>query len=132
MVLFINEDASFQKISLHYNKGDLVFDVAEDGIDSLINFLNRLPKKYEQRLSPDLKTLYRAWHLSIKLAENGVVIPQILTTTKDKHVIRWIPAIINEEVSTLLNVIELGISPGLIKVSVSAKKKNICSYGNKQ
>ncbi len=125
--LFIHEDASFQEISFHSDKEDLVFDAADDGIDSLINFLARLPKKYEQRLSPDLKTLYRAWHLSIKLAENGAFIPQILATKKGAHVIRWIPAVINDEVHALLNVLEQDISPELVKISVSTKKYKFLS-----
>ncbi|MGQ1784915.1 SNF2-related protein [Saccharicrinis sp. GN24d3] len=126
--LFVNHDCSFQKISFNSDKGDLVFNAADDGIDSLINFLARLPKKYEQRLSPGLKTLYRAWHLSVKLAECGAYLPQILAIKKDTYVIRWIPAIINEEVNALLEALEQSISPTLVKVSVSAKKQKYLSF----
>jgi len=126
--LLVNDDSSFRKISFHSDNRDLVFNAADDGIDSLINFLARLPKKYEQRLSPDLKTLYRAWHLSVKLAECGAFLPQILATKKDTYVIRWIPATINENVNVLLEALEQSISPTLVKVSVSAKKQKYLSF----
>jgi SNF2 family DNA or RNA helicase len=126
--LIINDDSSFRKACFYSDKGNLVFDAADDGIDSFINFLARLPKKYEQRLSPDLQILYRAWHLSIKLAECGAFIPQILALKKDVNVIRWIPAIINEEVNALLNTLEQSLSPALVKVSVSAKKQKYLSF----
>ncbi|WP_430812925.1 MULTISPECIES: SNF2-related protein [unclassified Carboxylicivirga] len=115
--VFINDDSTFQKACLNAEKGDLIFDAADDGLDGLINFLVRLPKKYEQRLSPDLKTLYKVWHLSIKLAELGAFIPQILAVGKGVNIIRWIPAVINDEVSTLLKLIEQDISSELVKVS---------------
>ncbi len=125
--VFINENSSFLKTIFYSDNGDLIFNANNNGIDSLINFLARLQKKYEQRLSADLKTLYRAWHLSIKLAEYSAVIPQILATKKDANVIRWIPAIINEEVNALLHILEQGISPELISVSVSAKNRKYLS-----
>ncbi|MCW3807216.1 DEAD/DEAH box helicase [Plebeiibacterium marinum] len=126
--LFINDDSSFQKAIFHSDNGDLVFDTVDDyGIDSMINFLARLPKKYEQRLSSDLKALYRAWHLSVKLAENGAFLPQILALKKNENVIRWIPAIINEEVNALLNMLEQGISLELVKVYINAKKHKYLS-----
>ncbi|MDY0200697.1 MAG: DEAD/DEAH box helicase [Tenuifilaceae bacterium] len=119
--LFINDDSSFHKVIFHYENEDLVFKDTDDGINSLINFLARLPKKHEQRLSPDLKIIYRAWHLSLKLTEYGAFVPQLLVLKKDANVIRWIPAIINEEVNTLLNILEQGIFPELVKVSFNTK-----------
>jgi len=128
VTLFINHDTSFQKVIFHSDKGDLTFEASDDGFNSLINFLARLPKKHEQRLSTDLETLYRAWHLSLKLAEHGAFTPQILALKKDFNVIRWIPAIINEEVNVLINVLEQGISPELVKISLNAKKYKYLTF----
>ncbi len=125
--LFVNHDISFLKVNFHSEAGDLIFDADDDGIDAIINFLARLPKKYEQRLSPDLKTLFRVWHLSVKLAECGAFMPQILEIKKGEYVIRWIPATINEEVNDLLNVLEQDISPELVKISLGTKKNKYLS-----
>ncbi|MCK5029459.1 MAG: hypothetical protein KAR57_07490 [Bacteroidales bacterium] len=125
--LFISDDTSFHKVILHSDKGDLTFEAFDDGFDSLINFLIRIPKKYEQRLSADLSMLYRAYHLSLKLAECGAFIPQLLELKKKQNVIRWIPAVINEEVNNLLFLLKQNISSDLVKVQVNATKQKYLS-----
>ena len=125
--LFINDDTSFHKVILHFSKKELTFEALEDGFDSLINFLTRLPKKYEQRLSTDLRVLYRAYHLSIKLAECGAFIPQLLKLKKKQNVIRWIPAVINEEVNTLFTTLQQGVSQDLVQVQINASKRKYLS-----
>lgn len=125
--LFIGDDTSFHKAIFHFDKGDLIFEALDDGLDSLINFLTRLPKKYEQRFSPNLKVLYRAYHLSIKLAECGAFIPQLLELKKKQNVIRWIPAVINEEVNTLVDLLKQSVSSDIVKVQVNATKQKYLS-----
>ena len=90
-------------------------------------YLARLPKKYEQRFSPNLKVLYCAYHLSIKLAECGAFIPQLLELKKKQNVIRWIPAVINEEVNTLVDLLKQSVSSDIVKVQVNATKQKYLS-----
>jgi len=125
--LFIGDDTSFHKAIFHSDKGDLIFEALDNGLDSLINFLTRLPKKYEQRFSSNLKVLYRAYHLSIKLAECGAFIPQLLELKKKQHIIRWIPAVINEEVNTLVDLLKQSIFSDIVKVQVNTKKQKYLS-----
>ncbi|MCT4614396.1 MAG: DEAD/DEAH box helicase [Marinifilaceae bacterium] len=124
--LFVNEDTTFSKVILNSYKGDLTFDSSDSGFDSLINFLIRIPKKYEERLSTDLRTFYRAFHLSLKLAECGAFIPQILELKKKTNIIRWIPAVINEEVNSLFSIIQQDVSQELVQVT--AKKCKFLSF----
>ncbi|QZE15884.1 DEAD/DEAH box helicase [Halosquirtibacter laminarini] len=124
---FINDDTSFKKVIFHSDKGDLTFEASDDGLDSLINFLTRLPKKHEQRFSNDLKILYRAYHLSLKLAECGAFIPQLLELKKKQNVIRWIPAVINEDVNDLFDTLVKDISQELVQVQISARKRKYLS-----
>jgi SNF2 family DNA or RNA helicase len=125
--LLINDNTLFHKAIFHSDKDELILEASDDGFDSLINFLARVPKKYKKRLSPDLKALYQAYHFSIKLAECGAFIPQLLKVKRNTYTIRWIPAIINEEVNDLLNVLMQDISPDLVKVSVNAKTQKYLS-----
>ncbi|PKQ65236.1 hypothetical protein BZG01_13355 [Labilibaculum manganireducens] len=125
--LFINDDTSFHKVIFHSDKGDLTFEASDDGFDSLINFLTRLPKKYEQRLSNDLRVLYRAYHLSLKLADCGAFIPQLLELKKKQNVIRWIPPVINEEVNELFNTLQKDVSQELMQVQINARKRKYLS-----
>ncbi|GAO27807.1 SWIM zinc finger family protein [Geofilum rubicundum] len=123
--LLLDGDGAFHQVILHADRGDLVLDASDDGLDSLIQFLIRLPKKYEERLSAGLRSLYRAWHFSLKLAECGAYIPQLLELNKNHYVIRWIPAVINEEVDALLTMLEHGLPQNLVQVQSAAKK---CLY----
>lgn len=123
----INRDTSFHKALLHSDKGDLAFEALDHGLDSLINFLARLPKKYEQRLSADLKIVYRVYHLSLKLAECGAFIPHLFELKDKQNVIRWIPALINEDVNDLVLMLERGVSQNLVQIHLSAEKRKYLS-----
>ncbi len=90
---------------------------------ALIQFIERIPKKYEDRLSSDLKRLYRAYHLSIHLMLNGAYIPQILELAKEHYKIRWIPAAANEEVNYLVESLEQYIHPKFVSIYTSSKKQ---------
>ena len=127
LCLFINGDSSFHKIVLHADKGDLTFNAVKDGFDSLINFLSRLPKKYEQRFSVNLRILYRAYHLSLKLAECGAIIPQLLELNKKENIIRWIPAIINVEVNVLFMQLKQDIPSDLVRVQIDTSTQKYLS-----
>ena len=45
------------------------FPVHRGGLDEFIPFLNRIPGKYTDRLSPSVLALYRAYHFSLKIVE---------------------------------------------------------------
>lgn len=122
VALLLDAESFFHRVIFRSDKGDLVLEASDDGMDSLINFLMRLPKKYEQRLSAGLRSLYRAWHFSLKLAECGAYIPQLLELNNKYYVIRWIPAVINEEVDALLTMLEHGLPPDLVQVQSDAKR----------
>lgn len=125
--LFIKDNTAFNKVILHYQEGALTFKATDDGFDALINFLARLPKKYEQRLCSDLKIVYRAYHLSIKLAQCGAIIPQLLELRSKKNVIRWIPALINEQANTLVGILERDIKQDLIQVHINDYRRKYLS-----
>jgi len=125
--MFVRDDTFFHKVMFHSDKETLAFEASDDGFDALINFLARLPKKFEQRLSIGLKTLYKTYHLSLKLAECGAFIPQLLELKKKMIVLRWIPALINEEVNQLLIQIQQSIPHDLVQVKSNASKPKYLS-----
>ena len=90
---------------------------------SLIHFLERIPKKFENRLSSDLICLYRAYHLSIHLMLNGAYVPQILELEKVHYRVRWIPATASEEVNYLVESLEKNISQRFVTIDTSSKKQ---------
>ncbi|NQY09182.1 MAG: DEAD/DEAH box helicase family protein [Flavobacteriales bacterium] len=125
--LCISKNSFFNKAILHADKGDLTFEALDDGSDSLINFLSRLPPKHEQLFSQDLRVLYRSYHLSVKLAECGAFIPQLLELQKNQYVIRWIPAVINEEVNHLFTMIQRHVSKDLVQIEIGKGKQKYLS-----
>lgn len=92
-------------------------------LDSFIDFLERIPKKFENRLSSSLIRLHRAYHLSIHLMLNGAYIPQIVELEEAHYKVRWIPATVNEEVNYLVEFLEKNISERFVIIDTGLKKE---------
>ncbi len=76
--------------TLHFNK--------ESGFGVFIEYLQEIPKKYANRLCPNLKSLNSAYHFSISLIRQSAFIPQLIRLPNNKYRIRYIPALINSSV----------------------------------
>lgn len=98
------------------------FAVQKNGFAELISFLNSIPAKYSDRLCRPLFALYTAYHFSLKLAETGGIIPQILKLQDGSHIVRYIPAAVNEAVANLLAQLSEIIPPEMIKVFRTASQ----------
>jgi len=92
------------------------FPVHRGGLTDFIQFLNRIPGKYTDRLSPSLLALYRAYHFSLKIVETGGYIPQLLKLSNGSYVVRWIPATGNSEIKNLLGNLESILPDGLLRI----------------
>ncbi|GGX08556.1 SNF2-related protein [Aquimarina muelleri] len=117
------KEISFQGIKFFSGGEPIDTSPFNKDLTSLIHFLERIPKKYENRLSLDLKCLYRAYHLSIHLMLNGAYVPQILELEEVHYKVRWIPATASEEVNDLVESLEKNISQSFVTIDTGSKKK---------
>lgn len=84
-----------------------------DELAKLIDWLQHFPHSQLPQLSPLLRGLYLTNHFANKLLETGGIIPQLLRVQlkKEAYFIRWIPALINEEVSKVAKQVEALLPP---------------------
>ncbi len=110
-------------VNVHWD-GDLnssqelnAFSSADD-LKSIMYFIERIPKKYEDRLCQDLKVVHSAYQLSLQLALNGAFVPQLLDFELNRYKIRWIPAMMNQQVKDLVKQLENQVSQDCIVVQI--------------
>ncbi len=117
------KEINFQGITFFSGGEPIDTSTFNRDLASLIHFLERIPKKYENRLSSDLICLYRAYHLSIHLMLNGAYVPQVLELEEVYYKIRWIPATANEEVNYLVESLKKNVSKRFVIIDTGSKKQ---------
>ena len=95
-------------------------------IKSVIHKLDAIEPKNITAFYPPLIALTNIFHFALKLLEKNAIIPQLLSSGKNKYRIRWIPAIIDDKVKTVFNQL-LSITPPEIiyfKYKIDNRKKH--------
>ncbi len=113
--IIINDDF-FYFDTILYSETDEKHFSKKNGLDKLISYLDSVPGKYAERLSPPLKVLYLIYHFSLKILEQSAFIPQILQLSTKEYIIRQIPALLNEEVKKNFDLIVKIIPADLVQI----------------
>lgn len=83
-------------------------------IDQLVLALWRLPSGRMQDYQPFIVALRNTLLLGINLTANGALVPQLYKTAGGKYAIRWLPALLSEEVSILVDQLQQSLPGGLL------------------
>ncbi len=86
-------------------------------VRQLCDFLDQLPVKKLDYCVPELQTLYFIERLARKLVQQSALHPQLLETSDRFHKIRWIPALINEEIRDTVDLLADMVPKDLITVN---------------
>ena len=99
--IIMDEALGFLQANFRDARERIVFQF--DELPKLINWIQHLPTAQLPQLSPTLKGLYFLNRLANKLLANGAIIPQLLRAKlkKEHHLVRWIPATLNEDVAKI-------------------------------
>lgn len=117
------KEISFHGIKFFSVGEPIVTSTFNKDLASLIDFLERIPKKFENRLSSDLICLYRAYQLSIHMMLNGAYVPQIVALEEAHYKVRWIPITASEEVNYLVESLEKNSSQQFVAIATDSKKQ---------
>jgi SNF2 family DNA or RNA helicase/uncharacterized Zn finger protein len=117
--IIINNDFFYFDTILYSEKDEKHFS-KQKGLEKLIAYIEAVPHKYAERLSPHLKALYAVYHFSIKLLQQSAYIPQILQISGEEYIIRQIPALINEQVKKTFDLIVDITPPDLVQITEKA------------
>ncbi|HMO37839.1 MAG TPA: SNF2-related protein [Saprospiraceae bacterium] len=77
-----------------------------EALENWIAWLEALPPPEVAKSNPTLQGLHLAYRLANRLAIHGAFIPQLLRTGPRHYCLRWIPAMLNEQVREVLRAAE--------------------------
>ncbi|TAH15554.1 MAG: DEAD/DEAH box helicase [Runella slithyformis] len=99
--IIMDEALGFLQANFRDARERIVFQF--DDLSKLINWIQHLPTAQLPQLSPTLKGLYFLNRFANKLLERGAIVPQLLRAKlkKEYHLVRWLPATLNEEVAAI-------------------------------
>ncbi len=125
--LELSESYELQKVI--YDGENATFNIKTD-ISELIKLLKSIEDKNISDYSPYIIALHTILIFSAELLINYAYVPQILKISDTQFRMRWIPAIVNEEVGKVFKHI-MAITPPdtvLIESTLAKKKKSVYKY----
>jgi uncharacterized Zn finger protein/superfamily II DNA or RNA helicase len=118
--LVFDENLLLKKIEVSDKKGKEK-PQKKAGLRSLVNVLLGWDSEQLHRTHPGTAALLDVFNFSLNLAKNGAIMPQLIECGKAEFRIRWLPAIIVEEVGLLFEKIAERLPPSLLAVEKDGK-----------
>lgn len=101
--LYINADFKLDKIGFESDT-DLVFTTNQ--FSELIAWIQAIPSNRIKHFDASLIALHTAYRFALKLIAEGAIVPQLLAASKDEYILRWLPALLNEQVKAQYDIFE--------------------------
>lgn len=95
-------DDNLQLLKIVDGNNEPLIYLGQSLLFNLVKFLEEIPNSILHKLCPELNFIHMLSQLSIKLMEKSAIIPQILQN-KHKYLVRWIPALFDDEVKLIYN-----------------------------
>ncbi|HEV7350979.1 DEAD/DEAH box helicase [Telluribacter sp.] len=105
--IILDEAMVFMQANFRDANERMVFQFNE--LPKFLDWLQRFPHSQVPQLSPLLRGLYLTNRFANKLLEVGGVLPQLLRVQlkKENYFVRWIPALLNEQVAQVASQVEV-------------------------
>ena len=91
-------------------------------LEQLIPAIFRLNPDRLLDYQPSLAACYKILFASLHLLSNGMVVPQIVQLENKEFVIRWLPALIDNQVRLLVEKLERILPPGILLTPKTVRK----------
>ncbi|MEZ4933115.1 MAG: DEAD/DEAH box helicase [Saprospiraceae bacterium] len=118
--LVFDENLLIKSIAVTNKKGEHKLQQF-NGLDSLISSLLSYETEQLHRSHPTISALVELFNVSLFLAKNGAIMPQLLECAPGGYRVRWLPATIVEEVRLLFEKIADILPPSLLMVEKDGK-----------
>lgn len=106
-------------------KAQILYDDKKLPVIDFLQQLALIPGSQTIDYQPSTAVLHTALHLSIQLVANGAIIPQVLQLPRKTYAIRWLPALLSNEVNKLVSKLEDMIPPGLLTAEFHKKQRKV-------
>lgn len=98
---------------------------AQHTLESLAASVLAIPADYIASYSPSVAALHQTLMAALHLFRRGCVIPQILSVAKGGYIIRWLPSMLDGEVSAVVEALARLTPPDMLQAKFGARKKPV-------
>ena len=98
----------------HLKTGNRSYIRREIGPDEIFSFFCELSQSSIPRFNPDIQFVNLIYQFSLEIIKKYAFIPE-LSTSGDKFYIRWIPAVFNRKISSVIDSLTLSCPDNLVK-----------------
>ncbi len=102
--ILVDGELDFLSCNFRSAKGKSLLSI--DTIDELAAWLEGLPLSHFEQLAPRLRGMYLTYQFAKKLATHSACMPQLLRIGAKQFKVRWLPAILNEDVRTVYEQVQ--------------------------
>lgn len=117
---FLDGELDFTGLTLRDAKGKSLLSFGN--MEELCDWLHQIPVGRLPQYAQSLSGLCLTYRLALKLAEQSMLLPQLLRVGAQHYRVRWLAATLNEEVQEVFSTLEQLVPPGLLYYKV---KKDI-------
>ena len=121
--LVFDESLLFKNLEVRNKKGELK-TLKKPGLRDLVSVLLAWDTERLHHTHPSTAAMLDVFNFSLTLAKNGAIMPQLLETEPGEFRIRWLPAIIVEEVGGLFEKIAARLPSDLLSVEEKNGRRN--------
>lgn len=86
----------------------------------LLTTLWQIPKAQLQDYQPSVAALHNSLLLALNLIANGAIVPQIIQLENKSYTVRFLPALISKEVTSLIDNLHEILPPGILMFSAAS------------
>lgn len=120
------EKAQTIRISLSDSLDEtILIDKMPIDIAEFAHLLVQLPARKLTRVSDDVAALYFAHQFALKLLQKSAFIPEVISLTDTAYVLRWVPALLNQDVHGLFSKMVQIVPSELVTLQLKPASKKI-------
>jgi len=119
--VLVDTELDFLNCNFRSAKGKSLLSI--DTIEELTKWLEGVPTTHFEQLAPRLRGLYLVYQFAKKLAIHSAYMPQLVRIGAKQYKVRWLPAILNENVRTVSEKVQALIPSHIFYYK---KQKSIC------
>jgi SNF2 family DNA or RNA helicase/uncharacterized Zn finger protein len=119
--IHIHPNLHFKDALLTDSEKDLPFR-EKGGIEPLIQFIHTIPAKDINKLAPGLVALKMNFDFCLQIIQKSAFIPQLVQNDDNSYLIRWIPARMDDKITSIYKKLVEITPPDLLQINITKTK----------
>ncbi len=120
--IILNDQIIYFDAIFYVEKEDVKHFSRNNGFTKLLDALNKIPAKSVPRLAKPVLIIHLIYRLSLHLLKQRAYIPQLIKIKQDNYTVRWIPALVNDELNQMFSHLAAITPHNLIQIMDTSYK----------